>query len=314
MKLEEVLESCQEVMKKAKYVTIQEENLKQLVKNMKIEKQTHWMSNIKEINSFSIQEMVHFLLIYHAIGFSYWGEPKWTIEYKEKQYDGAIGLIMAFCKELEQNPSFLQFHQLEKTTLKDWERILQGNTKIPMLEERYECIQEISHTVTTQMNNNFYEQIKDLDKDEELFQSIIQNFPSFTDKAEYDDKPVYFYKRAQLLTSDILYWKKQKEGKEIINQNLVGCADYKIPQVLRNLNIVMYTKELADLIDKQVEIPKQSKYEIEIRASMIVVIQKIKEIVGNCYSNIEINDYLWLKGQEKGNKKFPYHRTRTIAY
>lgn len=303
------------VVSNAKHVKINYTNLNTFSNNLEIKQNTHWLKDLPfGMNNLSTQQMVNFLLIYHAIGFSYWGQPKWTVEYEEKEYDGAYGLICAFAKEIHSNNNFLDFNYLSKLTYDEFKRILKGNIEIPLLEERYNIIIEVSKTVNEKMNSNFYEYIKSINKDIELLDVIVENFKSFEDISEYNNTKIYYYKRTQLLVSDILHIREDKEKIRVDYSNLIGCADYKIPQVLRDLQITQYDVELSKLIDNNIEIEANSNYEIEIRSTMIVVIDQIKAYLGNKYSSIQINDYIWLQGQNKENIKRPYHRTRTTAY
>ena len=74
-----------------------------------------------------------------------------------------------------------------------------------------------------------------------------------------------------------MHIRKLKENIEIDCSHLVGCADYKIPQVLRSLGILEYDEELSELVDKKQEIEENSSYEVEIRANMIIAIDFIKK-------------------------------------
>jgi len=57
--------------------------------------------------------------------------------------------------------------------------------------------------------------IKNINTDIELFDIIIDNFDSFRDDRLYKGKRVYFYKLAQLLTSDILHLRELKENAKV---------------------------------------------------------------------------------------------------
>ena len=100
-------------------------------------------------------------------------------------------------------------------------------------------------------------------------------------------------------------------------QELTALADYRIPQVLRNLKMLEYSKELAEKINKGILILKGSQEETELRASMIWVVQLIYEIVKDREQQllpIGVNDHLWLIRRKKFSKDEIHHKTITTAY
>lgn len=52
-------------------------------------------------------------------------------------------------------------------------------------------------------------------------------------------------------------------------------ADYRVPQILRELNILKYSDHLCKLIDSETELEYSSEYEVEIRAVTIVAVEEI---------------------------------------
>ena len=50
---------------------------------------------------------------------------------------------------------------------------------------------------------------------------LMNNFPSFKDERKYDGKTIYFYKLAQLLTSDILHLREKMENVKVDYSHLV---------------------------------------------------------------------------------------------
>ena len=164
------------------------------------------------------------------------------------------------------------------------------------------------------MNGSFCKFINNINIDEELFEIIISHFPNFKDERTYNNKTIYFYKLAQLLTSDILHIREIKENIKVDYSHLVGCADYKIPQVMRGLGILNYSDKLSNIIDSKKEIEVNSEYEVEIRSNMLVVIDLIKKKLENRVCAIDINDYIWSQGKNKNIKLKPYHLTRCTNY
>ncbi len=308
--LEEIIKSCNYVSENSKYVKINENKLREFAESMEQVKTNHWLSfSPYNLLDLPIETIVNFLLVYESIDFSFWGNPKWTIQADGKNEDGSIALLYAILRYVKEKNA--DFSEISK---EEFAKILKGNVEIPLFEERYKIIRNVSKIVNEKMKGNFYEYIKDITSDIELFDLIIRDFPSFKDERTYNGKTIYFYKLAQLLTSDILHMRELKEGIKVDYSHLVGCSDYKIPQVMRGLGILEYNEELANIIDKKEEIKQNSIYEVEIRANMLIVIDLIKRKLNDRVCAIDINDYIWGQGKNKSINLKPYHLTRTTNY
>ncbi len=61
-------------------------------------------------------------------------------------------------------------------------------------------------------------------------------------------------------------------------------ADYRVPQILRELNILNYSDQLAQLIDSEVKLEYSSEFEVEIRALTIVAVEEILEKIKHSQS------------------------------
>lgn len=75
-----------------------------------------------------------------------------------------------------------------------------------------------------------------------------------------------------------------------------------------------FSDSLADRVDSKVEIEDGSIEEIEIRANTLKVIDYIYKKLDKKYSRMDINDFIWLLGQDKSKMTKPYHRTLTKHY
>jgi hypothetical protein len=308
--LDKIHDSCAYVMRNSKYVNINYEKLDDFIEKIEIKDIKHWLSsNPYNLLDMGIERIVNFLLIFESIDFSFWGSPKWTIDTNGDKKDGSDALLYLMINYVTNNNST----DLSKITLDEFRNIFLGNVDIPLLEERYNNIKNVSCIVNEKMNGNFYESIKNLTVDKDLFEYIITNFDCFIDERKYSGRKIYFYKLAQLLTSDILHMREEIENIHVDYSNLIGCADYKIPQTLRALGIIEYAEALSRTIDEKTEIDISSKYEVEIRASQIVVIDYIKSKIKNINS-IDINDYLFLYSKNVKSIVKPYHLCRNVNY
>ena len=306
---DKIHDSCNYVMKNSKYVSINYKKLDDFIKNIKTKDLKHWLiSNPYNLFDMGIEKIVNFLLIFESIDFSFWGNPKWAINANGESKDGSDALLYLMINYVKNNST-----DFSKITLAEFKNIFLGNVEIPLLHERYNIIRSVSQVVNEKMNGNFYDSIKDLTTDKDLFDYIITNFDCFIDERIYDEHKICFYKLAQLLTSDILHLREKLENIDVDYSNLIGCADYKIPQTLRALGITEYSSELSKIVDNKEEIDVSSKYEVEIRASQIVVIDYIKSKIKDVNS-IDINDYLFLYSKNVKNIVKPYHLCRNTNY
>lgn len=313
--LDKVLETSKFVVSNAKHVKINYDKANELIDELSKFDNVHYLTKVPYgVYDMSTRDIINFLLIYDSIDFSFWGNPKWTINVNGKDLDGGIALLHCIFNMFDGRDSLEVYKQLENMTLEDFKEILKGNIDIPLLEERYKIVSSIAEIVNKKMNGSFYDYIKDMNTDQEIFKTILNNFSGFEDTRTYKGQTVYFYKLAQLLTSDILHVIENKEQKEVDYSNLLGCADYKIPQVMQGFGILEYDTKLSSLLETKTEIEENSEYEVEIRASMIVVINYIWEQIDKSIDRIDINDFIWSKGQDKTKKYKPYHLTRTKSY
>jgi hypothetical protein len=146
---------------------------------------------------------------------------------------------------------------------------------------------------------------------------VAAELPSFDDRASYQGAPVRFFKRAQILCSD-LYGAYAGRGLGAFDdlEALTAFADYKLPQVLRELGVLTYGPSLAGRVDGLQELAPGSPEEVEIRASTVVAVERLRQALaarGRPLMAFEIDWYLWELGQQTG-WRHPYHRTRTIFY
>lgn len=307
---DKIKSSTEYVMKNSKYVKINYDKLNDFIKNIKCDDLKNWLLyNPYDLLDLTVEEIINFLLIFEAVDYSFWGDPKWTIKTESGIKDGSDALLYAMLKYAKENSVI----DLMNLTFDEFSKMLNGNVEIPLLEERYNTIVNIRKVINKKMKGNFYKYIYNITTDVELFNIIITNFESFKDERIYDGITIYFYKLAQLLTSDILHIREKLENAKVDYSNIIGCADYKIPQTLRALGIIEYNKELSDLIDNKVEIDISSKFEVEIRASQIVVIEYIKNKIANAIS-IDINDFLFIYSKKVKDIVKPYHLCRNTNY
>lgn len=301
--LEQILKDCTYVKEHSKDVKIRYDIVDSFLSDFQESK--FWLStNPFHVLDLPYEKQVLFLLVYHTIGnYCFWGNPKWEISTSFGKLDGSYAMIFLILEELKKCGNF-------NLNYEEFQDLLKGNVEIPLLEERYQELCQMNSYLKT---HSFLEETRNLNDDESLFSYLVEHFPYFEDVSVYEGRSIHFYKRAQLFTSDLLHIQAM-HGIKVNISHLIGCADYKIPQVLNCYGMLEYSEDLARKVACAEEIPEGSPMEIEIRANTLVVIDYIYKKLNGKMNRIDINDSIWLLGQDKSKIKKLYHRTKTVHY
>jgi hypothetical protein len=157
-----------------------------------------------------------------------------------------------------------------------------------------------------------------------LVSLIIEKFPGFRDTVIYRGLLVHFYKRAQILTSDLWAAYGRRVDYDDDNQNCDGVsadanssdkhfavfrdinqltmfADYRVPQILRHIGILKYSSPLQQHIDGLQEIAFASEWETEIRAGTVIAVDKIRSALARRnvdVLSVEVDWMLWNEGEK----------------
>ena len=320
MKMEKnkILESVRFVVDNSDFVKIDELKINDFVKSFEKHKEHYWLLDSPfDINAFDDEQKLMFIVVFNAISLSYWGTPYWNVEYKDKLYTrGSWSLVACIFRAIDEGKNILDPRFLSELDKKELASILRGNTEIPLLEERVKILNEIGNILIEKYNGCFSEIVKKAEGDAlKLLEIVLTSFPSFQDFETYKGKKIYFQKRAQGLVEGIYSIFNGKSYGSLKNiSSLTALADYIIPNMLREIGILKYKKELKEKIDNKISLKKGNPEEVEIRANTIWVIELMKrelESKGIKVSALNINDYLWTIG---GKVKTPFHLTRTTSY
>jgi hypothetical protein len=100
-------------------------------------------------------------------------------------------------------------------------------------------------------------------------------------------------------------------------ERLTAFADYKLPQVLRELGVISYSQGLASRIDAMECLQAGCEEEVEIRAMTVWAVEQLRKGFqerGRSLTSPLVDNWLWQLGQMDVFRKRPYHRCRTIYY
>lgn len=278
----------------------------------------------------TVNEKVAIILAFNAVNFSFWpdwGKPRWTVRDDQgKVLDGSTAafwcLENAFRKGILDPLYFPTLSRLSGEYLADIFRG-QAGMEIPMLGERLAGLHALGEGIPIRDPQSVRDLLESWDRSAvEAVEFLVARVPHFRDVADLGEGyEVPFYKRAQLAISMID--RVLIEGKFpwffADTDSLTAFADYRLPQILREVGILVYSKDLAEMVDGEEEIPSQSVAEVCLRASTIWAVEYLRREIEGLHRGIrftaaQVDNLLWHRARELKDSMRPHHRTRTIAY
>jgi len=267
------------------------------------------------------ERTVDYLLVLDALNFCFFPEPRWKVMVEETPIQGYFALSSILKQAFEKGDpwtyDFNQLAEIEEGQLRD---ILQGAVlmgRVPLLGRRAQVLRELGHVIVRRFNARPANLVHEAGHSAlRLVGLLSDNFNSFRDESSYKGRKVGFYKRAQIFAGDLFTsFRGRSFGKFHDIGRLTAFADYKIPQILRDLGVISYSPELAGLVEANRYIEAGSSYEMEIRAGTMCAVDMLRTALaqkGRDLLPIEIDRILW--GAAQGRRMRPHHRTFTIYY
>jgi Potential Queuosine, Q, salvage protein family len=139
---------------------------------------------------------------------------------------------------------------------------------------------------------------------------LLGGWDCFADTSIYRGVQVPFLKRAQIAAADLA--RAQLFAPDDIHR-LTMFADNLVPHALRLDGVLAFEPELVRRIEAAELIEHGSPEEVEIRACAVHAVELIARSLPGAHP-VDIDQLLWLRGQEPRYKAFPRHRSRCTAY
>ncbi|OGC37953.1 hypothetical protein A2V54_03620 [candidate division WWE3 bacterium RBG_19FT_COMBO_53_11] len=310
-------------------VGIDHSSVSAVAKTITPEDLTHLAKPLFFFEGWTWEEKVAITLIRNAVNFSFWpdhNEPRWTVHGMEnKILDGSTAAYFCLEKAARQGwVSPLYFQDLSRIDKDELAQIFQGDggSEIPLLPERLNCLDELGRGLQVKGSGGIEELLATTGWSAPgLARYLIQKIPNFNDAVDCwgDGETVKFHKRAQLAVSEIhrIMLDEHRGGFADVG-DLTALSDYRIPQLFREMGILVYHEDLAEMVDGEEEVPLNSVAEICIRAATIwgaeYLRQELEKRLKQAVTAAQLDYVLWRKARELKDSMRPHHRTRTIAY
>jgi hypothetical protein len=139
------------------------------------------------------------------------------------------------------------------------------------------------------------------DSAEELAERLAQGMPFFDDRG--------FYKRAQIAANDL-------HLAGVVNfadiDRLTIFADNLVPHVLRLDGVLVYSEQLATLIDSREPLTAGGELESELRGCAVHACEGLAATLG--VPPRLLDNWLWNRGRRPPYSERPAHISRTVYY
>jgi hypothetical protein len=140
---------------------------------------------------------------------------------------------------------------------------------------------------------------------------LLAGWDAFADTSLYRERPVPFFKRAQIAAADL-----DRAGVVALSDldRLTAFADNLVPHVLRVDGILGLDPGLTATIEAGDLLLHGSPEEVELRACTVHAVELLSGASGGRLSSSAIDVALWNRGGAPRYKALPRPRCRTTAY
>jgi hypothetical protein len=271
-------------------------------------------------------EAIDFIMVADSIDTAFTNfdtHMKFQVDYAGQHWSDSEAEFACLKRAMDQGQPILEGKYLSTVSRAELNKIFQANIEMPMLDEKLAVLHQVGKVLAEKYDGRFHNFVhacspKLYDNGNGLIDRLVTEFPRFNDVSMLDGHEIKFYKLAQLGIW-MLYSTLHSSGKFRLDdpQKMTAFADYIVPVALRLLGITSYSKELEHAINTYQLIPRDSRWEIELRAHCIYSTALLREEINKLRSPDtqviipQIDARLWTHFH---TTTWPHHLTKTIMY
>ncbi len=309
----DILESCREVLRRARQVRIDEAVLRERAAGLEretISTPTH--PEALRIHG-SRRECANYVLFSDCLNFCFWSDQPWVVSFAGQEWTRTYAMLVGLVRTIAADVSWLQAQRWAGAQESAVEEMFAGVGRIPLLRERVEVLRETGAVLLAKYAGSFVNLVEEVRGDAPaVARRLARDFPSFRDVASYEGLPVAFLKRAQICAADLAnQWSAEGHGSLTGLEELTVFADYRLPQLFRHWGVLQVDDALAERIAAFEELPAGSTAEVELRAATICIGDRLARAAQ--VPAWRLDYFLWERSHD-AEVAVPHHRTRTIFY
>jgi hypothetical protein len=248
---------------------------------------------------------------------------KFQADYAGQHWSDSEAEFACLKRAMDNGVPILDGKYLAKISRVELNKIFEGNIEMPMLDEKLTVLHDVGQVLADKYDGKFHKFVASCsprlyDGGNGLIDRMVKEFPRFNDVSMLDGHEIKFYKLPQLGVW-MLYANLHSANKFRLDdpEKMTAFADYIVPVALRLMGMTSYSKKLEDAINSYQLIPRDSRWEIEIRAHCLYATALLREEVNKLRpANMQviipqIDARLWTHYH---TTTWPHHLTQTIMY
>ena len=200
-------------------------------------------------------------------------------------------------------------------------RVVGQDPEHPLMAGYAASLRDVGRRVVAEHGGRFAAVVEAAGGTAPALADLLSEWEAFADVSTYEERPVPFFKRAQLVPADLNRTGAVALGEE---RQLTAFADNLVPHVLRVDDILRLDPTLTRAIDAGELLEHGSPQEVELRACAVQAVELLAAAHGSSsgaesspsdgLSPAEVDYVLWTRGQQPRYKAIPRPRSRNTAY
>jgi Potential Queuosine, Q, salvage protein family len=271
-------------------------------------------------------EAIDFILVADSIDTAFTdfaSHQKFQVDYAGQHWSDSDAEFACIKRAVDNGMPFLDGHYLANVSRAELDQVFAGNIEMPMLDQKLEVLHQVGGLLAEKYDGRFHNFVRCCsprvyDNGNGLVDRLVKEFPRFNDVSMLDGHEIKFYKLAQLGVW-MLYATLHASGKFRLDdpQTMTAFADYIVPAALRLHGITSYAEGLENAINSHQLIPRDFRWEVEIRAHCIYATALLTEEINKLRPPElqviipQVDARFWTHFH---TTTWPHHLTPTIMY
>jgi hypothetical protein len=277
-------------------------------------------------SEYGVETVFDFFIVGNTLNFAFddfsTGET-FTTTYAGETWIGGYALWASLTRALENGTDITDGEVLRDLTLDETREIFSGEDPLPLREDRHRILTDLGNRLCDRLNGHFHAAFspksdhRSYSDGDGIIEFLTREFPgAYADTREYGGQTVYFDKQAKLSVG-MLHGRFQDSPEYTIADvdEMTIFADYLIPALLREENVLEYSEELANAVDSKERLAEGSKMEVEIRIGTILTGERLLDRINSKraepINGLQLDQALWRSGR---NRELVHHFTETTTY